>query len=131
MYNNIVFFDGYCILCNGFVDFLLEADRKKNLRFASLQGKTAKKLLPPSYLSEVDTVIFINGNNTILTKSRAIIDIIKTLGGLWKLISVLSVLPAFLLDKIYDILAGNRYSWFGKREYCRLPAADEKERILS
>jgi predicted DCC family thiol-disulfide oxidoreductase YuxK len=130
MYSNIVFFDGYCVLCNAFVDFLLETDRKKSLKFASLQGITAKRLLPPSYLLEVDTVIFINNNNNILTKSLAIIDILKVLGGFWRLTAVFSVLPSFLLDKLYDILARNRYSWFGKRNQCRLPNAEEKERIL-
>jgi len=130
MYNNIVFFDGYCVLCNGFVDFLLEIDIKEKLRFASLQGKTAKRLLPPSYLYEVDTVIFLNSNHQVLTKSKAIIDILKTMGGIWKLISIFSYLPSFLLDKIYDFFARSRYSWFGKKAQCRIPTAEEKDRIL-
>lgn len=128
--SDIVFFDGYCVLCNGFVDFLLQADTKTKLRFASLQGKTAKKLLPPSSLYEVDTVIFINKEHQISTKSSAIIEILKTMGGLWKLAAVFNFLPKFLLDKIYDVLARNRYSWFGKRNTCRIPEDDEKERIM-
>lgn len=127
---NIVFFDGYCVLCNGFVDFLLQADSNKKLKFASLQGQTAKKLLAPSYLQSVDTVIFLNNDYRVLTKSAAIIDIVKTLGGLWKSIIVFSVIPSYILDKIYDILARNRFSWFGRRNSCRLPADDEKDRIL-
>ena len=130
MYNNIVFFDGFCVLCNGFVDFLLETDTKEKLKFASLQGKTAKKFLPPSSLYEVDTVIFLNSNHEVLTKSKAIIDILKTIGGLWKLFFIFSYLPSVILDKIYDFLARNRYSWFGKRSQCRLPTAEEKDRIL-
>jgi len=127
---NIVFFDGYCVLCNGFVDFLLQADTKQKLKFASLQGQTAKKLLAPSYLQSVDTVIFLNSDYRVLTKSDAIIDIVKTLGGSWKLITVFSILPSFILDKIYDVLARNRFTWFGKRNSCRIPAEDEKDRIL-
>lgn len=127
---DIVFFDGYCVLCNGFVDFLLAADTKTKLRFASLQGKTAKELLPPSYLHAVDTVIFINERYQISTKSSAIIEILKTLGGVWKLAFIFSFLPSFLLDKFYDLLARNRYSWFGKRNTCRVPTDEEKERIM-
>ena len=127
---DIVFFDGYCVLCNGFVDFLMQADIKAKLKFATLQGKTAKKLLPPSYLYEVDTVIFINKEHLISTKSNAIIEILKSLGGLWKLASIFSFLPSFLLDKLYDLLARNRYSWFGKKNTCRVPNEEEKERIM-
>ena len=130
MYTNIIFFDGYCILCNGFVDFLMEIDVKEKLKFASLQGETAKRQLAPSHLHEIDTVIFLNSNHEVLTKSKAIIDILKTLGGLWKFANIFSFLPSFLLDKIYDLIAHNRYGWFGKRNSCRMPSTSEAERIL-
>jgi predicted DCC family thiol-disulfide oxidoreductase YuxK len=125
-----VFFDGYCVLCNGFVDYLLQNDTKKKLHFASLQGETAKKKLAPSYLHEVDTVIFIDNNQDIFIKSAAVIAILKTLGGLWKLISLFSYVPVSLRDNIYDFVARKRYGWFGKRDQCRLPKEEEKDRIL-
>ena len=112
------------------MDFLLEADTKANLKFASLQGETAKKLLAPSYLYETDTVIFINSSHDVLTKSNAIIDILKTLGGFWKATGLLSFIPSFFLDGIYNLLSHNRYNWFGKRDQCRVPTSEEKDRVL-
>ena len=130
MSDNIVFFDGYCILCNGLVDFLLKADRKGMLKFASLQGDTAKKLLSPDYLDKVDTIIFKNQKGEISIKSRAIIQILITIGGIWKVLAVFSFLPSSFLNRIYDFVAQKRYKWFGKRDQCRIPNPDERERIL-
>lgn len=130
MSKNIVFFDGYCILCNGLVDFLLLTDSKGKLKFASLQGATAKKYIPSSYLFETDSIIFINNAHSILTKSKAIIEILKTMGGFWKIFALFSILPDKFLDIIYDFVARNRYGWFGKRNQCRIPTPEEKNKIL-
>lgn len=128
--SNIVFFDGYCILCNGLVDFLLQVDTRQKLKFASLQGTTAKKHIPASYLVETDSIIFINNTHEILIKSKAIIEILKTLGGFWKIFSLFSIIPEKILNIFYDFIAKNRYGWFGKRDQCRIPTPEEKNRIL-
>jgi len=130
MSDHIVFFDGYCILCNGLVDFLLKADKKEMLKFASLQGDTAKKLLSPDYLDKVDTIIFKTQKGEISIKSRAIIQILITIGGIWKVFAVFSFLPSSFLNRIYDFVAQKRYKWFGKRDQCRIPNPNERERIL-
>ena len=83
-------------------------DSKAARENCKCQGETAKRQLAPSYLHEIDTVIFLNRNHEVLTKSKAIIDIFTTLGGLWKLVNVFSLLPSFLLDKVYDLIARNR-----------------------
>ena len=65
----IVFFDGVCNLCNGFVDILLRLDKKHVFRFASLQGQTAKTLLPPEDLEKLLTVIVKDGDELYYSSS--------------------------------------------------------------
>lgn len=127
---NIVFFDGYCVLCNGFVDFLIRKDKNNNLRFASLQGTTAKKKLKPDHISKLDSIVFLTKQGQVFFKSQAVLHILNSLGGIWTVFKILNIIPGFLSDFVYDIIANNRYSWFGKRDVCRIPNREEKEKIL-
>lgn len=126
----VIFFDGYCILCNSFVDFLLHIDKKDRLQFASLQGNTAHNLLDSKTTKNNDTVILRTGEGGIFIKSEAVLRVIVILGGLWKFVSIFRILPVSFRDRIYDWIAKNRYGWFGKRDACRLPTEGEKHKIL-
>jgi predicted DCC family thiol-disulfide oxidoreductase YuxK len=126
----IVFFDGYCNLCNSLVDWLIKVDRSSELKFASLQGLTASKTLTPALVATpLDTVIYFTNGHTYL-RSTAILKILWDLKGVWKLSGVFLIIPAFLRDVVYNIIARNRYRLFGKRDTCRLPTAEEKLRFL-
>jgi prepilin-type processing-associated H-X9-DG protein len=127
---NIVFFDGHCILCNGFVDFLLKADKSNSLFFAPLQGTTAKDVVPQNYLANLQTVIFIDYNRQLFMKSNAVIRIIVSLGRFWKLGRLFYIIPRPVRDYIYDWVARNRFNWFGRREVCRVPSQQEKSKVL-
>jgi predicted DCC family thiol-disulfide oxidoreductase YuxK len=127
--SSIVFFDGVCNLCNALVDFLVRHDRRRVLRFASLQGNTARELLGPGAGENLSSVVFYQ-NGSISTESLAVIRILSRLGGPWGLLSLLRVIPSFLRDPIYGFVARNRYRWFGKRETCRLPSPDERALFL-
>jgi len=132
MVNNnphIVFFDGFCILCKGSVDFLLTLDKHHLLRFAPLQGSTAKEMLPPEIRKDVDSVVYYKEGQTWL-RSAAFMEICRDLGG-WLHIFRLGVLfPRALRDRIYNLIARNRYRWFGRRESCRLPEEEERPYFL-
>ncbi len=130
MEQNIVLFDGQCVLCNRFVDFLIRHDKKNNFKFASLQGTTAKSILPSEYLSNVDSVIFKSKHNQIFIKSQAVVHILISLDGLWIISKLLLIVPIFILDFIYDLTARNRFNWFGRRDLCRISTEEEKEKIL-
>lgn len=128
----IVFFDGYCNLCNGFVDWLVRRDSQGQLKFASLQGETAKEKLDASLVSEgsdVNTMVYLREND-LYQKSTAVLFIVGDLGGFWRLAKMLFIFPRFLRDLIYDFVAKHRYKIFGKRETCRLPTPEEKARFL-
>ena len=129
MHERVLFFDGICHLCNGFVDFAISQDRQRRIRFAPLQGTTAPQYLIPSDLEALETVIYFRSGKTY-HRSLAIIMLLKDLGGLWSLSSVLLVIPGFLRDSIYRWVAKNRYLWFGQRDFCRLPEAHERDFLL-
>ena len=126
----ILFFDGHCNLCNGFIDFLVRHDKAQNVLVASLQGETAKKRLPEARIQELSSVILLDTSGKIHTKSSAIFRIAWAVGGLFLLLTPFWLLPRFFTNWIYDFVAINRYRWFGRRESCRLPTEAEKARFL-
>jgi predicted DCC family thiol-disulfide oxidoreductase YuxK len=114
---NIIYFDGICGLCNSFVKLLLKVD--SDLKFATLQGKTGQKLLNKMNFSnsDFDTVIF-QKNDQIYTKSTAVFEIFKTIGGFWKILLIFSFLPISITDKLYRYIALKRFKVFGKLDQC-------------
>jgi len=118
----IVFFDGVCGLCNGFVDFLVQHDRTRVLRYAPLQGTTAAQF--ERFPRHLDSVVVVHGDR-VLVKSDAALTALSRLGGVWRLTAVARVIPRVLRDSVYDLIARNRYRWYGKHEACRIPTADE------
>ncbi len=122
----IVFFDGVCGLCNGFVDRLLRTDKKGALRFAPLQGETARAVLAPRRIDL--TTVYLKDGNQIFEKSEAIFRVAAIAG--WRVLALGRFLPRGLTDALYDFVAKNRYLWFGKRDTCRLPTKSEAARFL-
>jgi len=125
--SDVIFFDGVCNLCNAFVDFVIH--RNSAYRFSSLQGKTSAQTLPQKMIQDLPSVVLQQGDQ-IFTESTAALKVLKSLGGLWSLTSVFLLIPRFLRDPIYRFIARHRYSWFGKRDTCRLPTPEERSRFL-
>ena len=126
----IVFFDGDCNLCNGSVDFLMRKDQKRKLKFASLQGETAKNFLSGEDIKNLGSVLFFS-NGKLYKKSTAALKIGKELGGLYKFLSkIFSLVPNFIRDAVYSLIAKNRYKLFGKRDSCRTPSQEERDVFL-
>ena len=118
----IIFYDGHCNLCNGFVNAIIKLDKKSIFLFAPLNGNHAKNLLKKNNIKNttVDSVILFN-NNSISYKSKAVIEILISLGGIYRVLVMTKIIPRAILDWIYDIVAKNRYSWFGKQDRCMVP----------
>lgn len=121
----VVYFDGYCNVCNRFVDFLMR--RTSVLKFASLQGSTAQQRLPAKLVQDVNTMAFEEDDGSIYTESAAAI---RALSYFWSPFTVFIFVPKRLRDWVYRWVANHRYLWFGKRETCRMPSAEERERML-
>ena len=126
---SIIYFDGVCNLCNHFVDFVLKYDKNDVLLFSSLQGKSAKTHLSESDLSLDSVVLYENG--MVYKKSAAVSKVLKKLKMPYNIIGyIYGIIPFFIADVIYDVVAKNRYKLFGKKETCRLPTANERKRFL-
>ena len=127
----IVLFDGVCNLCNSSVNFILDRDRGKKIKFASLQSGAAAKLLAPFRFpgDDLSTIVLLL-DGKLHTRSGAVLRISRFLGFPWSLGISLLVIPRFLRDFAYGVVARNRYRWFGKREQCRLPEPGIRDRFL-
>lgn len=127
----MVLFDGVCHFCNNTVNFIMDHDPEKKFVFAPLQSPIARELLikhgeDPDV---IDTIKVIRGN-ILYKRSRAALEIAKQLNGLWPLCYVAIIVPGFLRDLVYNMVARNRYKWFGKMDTCRVPTPEMRERFL-
>ena len=129
--NPVVIFDGICSLCNRIVKFIVRKDRKKIFRFTSLQSDFGKQLLSCSAQSgtPANSIILIY-KGKIYIRSRAVIQISKLLGGIFSMAFILQIIPRYLSDAFYDLIARNRYQWFGKQDSCMMPDSGTEDRFL-
>ena len=129
--HQIILFDGVCNLCNGVVKFIIKRDAKDTFRFAALQSETGQKLLAIHQLDfkHIDSIVLIK-NEEAFIKSTAALNIAKELSGIWKLAYYYIVIPKFIREAIYDVVARNRYSWFGKKDQCMIPTVELRKKFL-
>lgn len=125
----VIFFDGYCGLCNGFVDFVMKIDKAGVFKFSPLQSEFAKANLKPDDIAQLKSVVVLIDGNTF-RKAPAVMKVFSELQGGWKALSTLGILPSGILNLGYDLVAENRYRLFGKRETCRLPTPEERTRFI-
>lgn len=123
--NPVILFDGICNLCNSAVRFVIRHDRKKQFRFASLQGEAGLQLMKQYHvqLPHTDSFILIY-NQKVYIKSSAALMVLKMIGGPLALAYGFIIVPRFIRDGIYSWIAKNRYKWFGKKESCMIPEKD-------
>ncbi|MFQ5637252.1 MAG: thiol-disulfide oxidoreductase DCC family protein [bacterium] len=134
--SRLVLFDGKCVLCDHTVQFLLKKDRQRILKFAPLQGQTAAAVTRrhPELNHSAQSVVFVRNfgaeNEEVLQRSDALFAILRELGGFWRVLSWLRIMPRWKRDGIYNWIAKNRYQWFGKFDMCLVPEPEVKERFL-
>lgn len=120
--NPIILFDGICNLCNAVVRFIITRDRKNLFRFASLQSEFGQLVLQKFHLSSNTFNSFILlKKGKVYTRSTAALLVAKQLPGGWPLLYAFIIVPRFLRDAVYNLIANNRYKWFGKKEECWVP----------
>lgn len=127
-----ILFDGVCNFCNASINFIIDRDSKNIFQFAALQSEVGQELLQKYHLktTDFDTIILINDENKIYQKSDAALEIARNLDGFWKIFYVFKILPSFLRNPIYDLVARNRYRIFGRTDACRIPTPELKARFL-
>lgn len=128
---SIVLFDGECNVCNASVQFILKRDAKGYFQFASLQSEMGQSLLKQYGVSPTLNSLVLIDQGKAYTQSTAALKIAKNLNGLWKLCYMAILIPTKLRNQAYNVLANNRYKWFGKKEACLLPTQEQRRRFLS
>ena len=101
-------------------------------RFATIQSETGQKVLNevPENEKMMESIIYVKGNQ-YFRESSAILEILTDIGGFWKIVVVLKLIPKAIRDKIYQFIAKRRYRYFGKRTTCLLPTPENKKRFLT
>ena len=129
--NSIILFDGVCNVCSGAVQFVIKRDKKNIFRFASLQSTEGQKLLAHHKLplSDFNSFVLIE-NDKVYIKSDGALKVAKELNGLWPLLYGFIIVPKVLRDGVYNLIARNRYKWFGKKDSCMIPTPEIMAKFL-
>jgi len=127
----IVLFDGVCNFCNGWVNRLLRWDSRRVLRFAALQSEAGQHLLEQYGLEKnsFSSFVLIDQGKAYL-RSSAALKLLPYLPAWVQPARVLWLVPAFLRDGVYNLIARNRYRLFGKKDACMIPTVEQRSRFL-
>ena len=132
-HKKIILFDGVCNLCNSSINYVIDKDTKDEFRFLALQSALGKEL--QEYLGiapdNLDSIILYSPEEAYYIKSTAALKIISRFSGLWKIVLIFNIVPTKIRDFIYDIVARNRYIWYGKQQQCRIPTPELESKFLS
>lgn len=128
--HRLIFFDGDCNLCQFSVQFILQRDKKGRYLFASLQSDIAQQLLSGAAAFSPALATFIYWEDgRLYYRSTAALKIARGMSGIWPLLYVFIIVPAFIRDGIYNWIAANRYRWWGKATQCLVPKPAWKNRF--
>lgn len=128
----ILLFDGVCNLCNGVVNFVIDHDRSDYFRFAPLQSAAGRSLLKTHGLDAdaLDSVVLLE-DGRYYQKSDAALRAARRLEHPVRRLHVLTIIPRTIRDAVYDVIARNRYSWFGRQDACRVPTPELRRKFLA
>ncbi|MDP4238345.1 MAG: DCC1-like thiol-disulfide oxidoreductase family protein [Bacteroidota bacterium] len=127
----VIIFDGVCNLCCGWVQFLMRKDKRMKFKLVAIQSNRGQHLLQSVGLHnrDLETVIYLKGSQ-YFRESSAVLEILEDLGGMWKAVRLLRLIPRSVRDAIYRYFAKRRYRLFGKRSTCLLPTPENQKRFL-
>lgn len=138
----LLLYDGQCGFCASSVQWILRNDRQGTLRFAPLQGETARPILAAHpELATVDSVVWVEGvgearealeaREVVRVRSEAALAVARYLGGGWSVAARLAALiPRPLRDRGYDLIARHRHKLTRNGPECLVPTVEEKSRFL-
>jgi predicted DCC family thiol-disulfide oxidoreductase YuxK len=129
----IILFDGVCNLCHSSVQYVIKHDKKDVFRFVPLQSELGIKIINHLGIDtkNTDSIILYEPGKAYYYKSEAALTIVKDFGGIYTWSSILSIIPKFISNAVYDYVAQNRYKWYGKQESCMIPKPELKAKFLA
>ena len=128
----IVLFDGVCNYCNDKINFIIKNDKQDVFRFVALQSETGQKII--NYLGidpSIDSIILYEPGYAYFIKSEAVFRIIKHLSSSVRLLLLFNFIPTSIKNIFYDLIAKNRYNWYGKKESCMIPTEEVKRKFIA
>lgn len=128
----ILLFDGECGFCNRTVLFLLKNEKKSGTRlhFAPLESETGKALRRYFEIDpKTDSIILIKQHSAYI-KSCAALRLSLYMKGAWPLAMALAVIPPFLRNSVYDLIARKRMKLFGRVDNCALLSKEDRARFI-
>ncbi len=127
----IILFDGVCNFCNSIINFIIRQDKKNILRFAALQSDAGQRLLKKYNISSTSLNSFVLiDRGKVYKSSTAGLRLYNKLPWYWKWTQIFWIVPKFIRDGVYNVIANNRYKWFGKRESCMIPNESIKNQFI-
>lgn len=119
----VILFDGVCVLCSRWYRFVTARDHDHRFRFVAIQQPEGRDLARAHGIDPDNPSTFVLlHRGAAFTRSDAVLRIVSGLPG-WRWATMLRLIPTRLRDALYDVIARNRYAWFGKRDVCLLPDA--------
>ncbi|WP_053991143.1 thiol-disulfide oxidoreductase DCC family protein [Mangrovimonas sp. TPBH4] len=129
----LILFDGVCNLCNTSIQYVIKHDKMNRFVFAALQSDLGKSIIEKHGIdtSKIDSILLHTPSEKIYYKSTAALKIASKLGVPISIMGVFLIVPAFIRNWVYDVIAKNRYKWFGKKESCMIPTPELASKFLS
>jgi predicted DCC family thiol-disulfide oxidoreductase YuxK len=124
----IVFYDGYCVLCNQSINWFIKHDKKNYLKFSHFKSEFTIENHNPA--SKIESITVKDEKNNYLTKSDAVLYVLRVIDKYFLIRVLGSLTPKIIRDKIYNIVTTNRYKWFGKNESCLIPNENLKSKFI-
>ncbi|MBA2610704.1 MAG: DUF393 domain-containing protein [Bacteroidetes bacterium] len=126
----ILLFDGECGFCNKSLQYFLRHEKNKSMHFAPLGSNVGKELKAYFEIEEkTDSVILIRDHSAYI-KSCAALRLMPYMKGLWPLMIVFVVVPPFIRNWVYDLIAKRRMKFFGRVDNCANLPKEDRERFL-
>jgi predicted DCC family thiol-disulfide oxidoreductase YuxK len=127
----IIVFDSVCVLCSRWLKIVLRHDTRALYKFAAMQGTAGQALLSAHGMDPSNPSSFLLlENGAAYSNSDAVIRVLASFGGAWRMANALRWIPAAVRDRAYLTLARNRYRWFGKLDACAVPTTATRARFL-
>jgi predicted DCC family thiol-disulfide oxidoreductase YuxK len=128
--DDLILFDGVCVFCSRWVDFVVTRDVAKRFRFTTIQSPYGARLARTLGIdpADPDTNAVIHDGKAFM-QSDAALTVLSTLPG-WRWARALLAVPKPLRDVVYGLIARNRYRIFGKYDACMVPDADLRARVI-
>jgi predicted DCC family thiol-disulfide oxidoreductase YuxK len=129
--DRVILFDGVCKLCNAWSQFIIKYDKQQRFKLCSVQSPEGQSILHHFKMptDHFDTMLYVEGNQ-FFEKSDAFLKVINKLGMPWRLLYIFKIIPKAIRNWLYDRIALNRYSLFGKYDSCMLPSTENESRFL-